>query len=170
MSKPSSDDLRSAARQSNEFLSHSEPSFIAANDAQPPLSTARLLGHPEGPFGTAIVFKGTILLRSLGAARFSRFDTLELAPNGIFVVENSPAKQPFQAKSTLLEFQMFLGEPQVQTTQIIKGVARIEEIQKALDLPVPTPSGYIMRILQIGAHDRNTLETFVHEHLLKAAM
>lgn len=70
-------------------------------------STARVLGQPEGPFGTAVVSNNTVLLRSLGAARFSRFETAELAPHAIFICVANTPNQPFQAKTTLLEFQLF---------------------------------------------------------------
>lgn len=133
-------------------------------------SSARLLGHPEGPFGTAVVSINTILIRSLGAARFSRFETAELAPNALFICVPNTLSQPFQAKSTLLEFHLFLGEPQSLGNRILKGIGRIEEIRSPVDVPVPTPSGYIFRILQLGGEELSHLEKYVHEQLLKAAM
>jgi len=133
-------------------------------------SSARLLGQPEGPFGTAVVSNNTILLRSLGAARFSRFETAELAPNALFICVPNTLNQPFQEKSTLLEFQLFLGEPQSPGSCILKGIGRIEEIKSPVDVPVPTPSGYIFRILQLGGEELSHLEKYVHDQLLKAAM
>ena len=133
-------------------------------------STARVLGQPEGPFGTAVVSNNTVLLRSLGGARFSRFETSELAPHALFVCVPNTPNQPFQAKTTLLEFQLFLGEPQSPGTRILKGIGRIEEIRSAVDVPVPTPSGYIFRILQLGGEELSHLEKYVHDQLLKAAM
>lgn len=132
--------------------------------------SARILGQPEGPFGTACVSKNTVLLKSLGTTRFSRFETTELAPHGLFITVNNPQNQPFKAKTTLLEFQLFLGEPQTPGSKILKGIGRIEEIRAAVEVPIPTPQGYVFRILQLSAEELAQLESHIHEILLKAAM
>ncbi|MBM3381118.1 MAG: hypothetical protein FJY29_01610 [Betaproteobacteria bacterium] len=135
-----------------------------------PNQTARVIGQPEGPFGTACVSKKRVLVRSLGTSHFSRFETAELAPHGLFITVKNPQTQPFKAKSTLLEFQLFLGDPQTPGGGIIKGIGRIEEIRAAVEVPQPTPSGYVFRILQLSGEELATLESFIHEILLKAAM
>lgn len=134
------------------------------------IETARLLGQPEGPFGTAAVAKLTVLLRSLGAARFSKFETLEIAKHGLYIACSNPKQFPFQVKTTLLELQLFLGEASSPATRIIKAMGRIEEIRPAVDLPMPAPSGYVVRLVQVGNEDSVALEKFIYEHLLSAAM
>jgi hypothetical protein len=88
----------------------------------------------------------------------------------MFIAVNNPQNQPFKAKSTLLEFQLFLGDPQAPGSKILKGIGRIEEIRAAVEVPVPTPPGYIFRLLQLSAEELAQLERHVHEILLKAAM
>lgn len=144
---------------------------------KPPVSdAARIIGQPEGPFGTAAVSKHTVLLRSLGNARFSKFESLELAPHGLFVVCNAPQQFPFQAKSTLLEVQIFLDEPSAHVSRarteprIIKAIGRVEEIRPSTDLPVPTPAGYVLRLLQVSPEDSRNLENYLRELLLNNAI
>lgn len=132
--------------------------------------TARLIGQPEGQFGTAAVAKLTVLLRSLGAARFSKFETLEIAKHGLYIACAHPKQFPFQVKTTLLDLQLFLGDPSSPATRIIKAMGRIEEIRPAVDLPTPAPAGYVVRLVQVSNEDSNTLEKYVYEHLLSAAM
>lgn len=139
-------------------------------DENTKIESARLIGQPEGPFGTAAVAKLTILLRSLGAERFAKFETLEIAKHGIFIVCSNPKQFPFQVKTTLLELQLFLGDPASPATRIIKAMGRIEEIRPAVDLPMPAPSGYVVRLVQAGNEDSTALEKYVYEHLLSAAM
>lgn len=171
MSKLPHDALQAPSHSNaSELIARSENLPSGANDAPQQVSIARVLGQPEGPFGTAVTSKNTILLRSLGTARFAKFETLELAPHGAFVVLSNPAHQSFQTKSTLVDFELFLGDPQAAGTKIIKGVARIEEIRPAIDVPLPTPAGYILKIVQLTAEALNQLENYVHERLLKAAM
>ena len=150
-------------------ISLEEGAFFAESNPQQP-QTARLLGQPEGPFGTACVSKNALLLKSLGSARFTRFETAEIAPHAFFVVVNNMHHQPYQAKSTLLEFQLFLGEPHAPGSRILKGIGRIEDIRTAVEVPVPSPAGYVFRVLQISGEELLYLENYVHELLLKAAM
>jgi hypothetical protein len=131
---------------------------------------ARILGQPEGPFGTTIVAHLPVLIRSLGAERFSKFTTLEIAQHGFFVSCSEPKNYPFQAKSTLLEIHFFLGEPAHSGSRIIKSIGRIEEIRAAVDLPVPLPPGFIIRFLQISPDDAASLEKYIHERLLHTAV
>ncbi|NBO37018.1 hypothetical protein EBU99_00340 [bacterium] len=131
---------------------------------------ARVIGQPEGPFGTAAVSQNTVLIRSLGAARFVKFMTLEIAPHGLFIVVPQPQTQPFQAKSTLLEIQLFLGEPASAGNKIIKCIGRIEEIRSAVDVPHPTPAGYIVRLVQLSAEDVLQIEKHINEKLINTAI
>lgn len=151
-----------------EFTAPAETSIRAPERSI--TESAQILGQPDGPFGTAALARHTVLLRSLGTARFSKFETLEIAPHGIFVVCQDTKQNPYQTMTTLLEIQLFLGEATAPNTPLIKAMGRIEKIKPALDLPVPTPSGYIIRLLQVGTEDARQLETYIHEHLLSAAM
>ena len=130
---------------------------------------ARVLGQPDGPFGLAIGAHKSVLLRSLGSARFMKFETLEVAPHGLFIAVAHPENCPFQAKATLVEFQFFLKEASGDG-QMLKGIGRIEEIRAATQVPVMIPSGYILRIVQISGTELALLEHFVHEEVMKAAM
>ncbi|MEN9811231.1 MAG: hypothetical protein RLZZ488_2798 [Pseudomonadota bacterium] len=143
---------------------------LPRRDENPNNESARLIGQPEGPFGTAAVAKLTVLLRSLGASRFSKFETLEIAKHGVYIACSNPKQFPFQVKTTLLELQLFLGDPASPATRIIRAMGRIEEIRPAVDLPIPAPSGYVVRLVQVGNDDSIALEKYVYEHLLSAAM
>lgn len=134
------------------------------------VQTARLIGQPEGPYGTAAVARQTVLIRSLGAARFSKFETLEVAKHGMYVVCNNTREHPFQTKSTLLDVQLFLGDAATTGTPIIKCIAQVEDVRPAVDLPLPAPSGYVLRILQISADDSSKLETFVYSQMIESAI
>lgn len=140
------------------------------NETISPVESAHIIGQPEGPFGTAAVARHTVLIRSLGAARFSKFETLELAHHGLFIVCANPKQNPYQAKSTLLEIQLFLGEPTSAGTRMIKGIGRIEEVRAAVDVPLAAPAGYVVKFLQISSEDSNQLEKYIRERLLNAAI
>lgn len=131
---------------------------------------AQVLGQPDGPFGTAVVSRNTILLRSVGAARFARFETVELAAHGLFIRVANFANQPFKVKSTLIEFELFLGDATESNTPIIRGIGHIEATKSAVDVPVAAPSGYVFKILQIKGDDLKRLEEYVHDKLLRTAM
>jgi hypothetical protein len=132
--------------------------------------SARIIGQPEGPFGTAAVARQTVLIRSLGAARFAKFETLEIAKHGMFVVCGNTRAHPFQTKSTLLEIQLFLGDPAASGTPIVKCVGQVEEIRAAADLPFPAPSGYVVRLLQISTEDSVKIEKFVYSQMIESAI
>lgn len=144
---------------------HPKPELELESDSSP----ARVLGQPDGPFGLAIGAHKTVLLRSLGSARFMKFETVELAPHGLFIAVAHPENCPFQAKATLVEFQLFLKEGSGEG-QMLKGIGRIEEIRAATQIPFLSPSGYVLRIVQISGTELAILEHFVHEHVMKAAM
>lgn len=154
--------------RSPEAVNHQEQTLRSDSRSAP--ETARLIGQPEGPYGTAAVSRQTVLLRSLGAARFSKFETHEIAKHGMFVVCQAPQGHPFQKKTTLLEIQLFLGDPAAAGTRLIKCFGHIEDIRAAIDLPVPLPSGYVVRILQISTEDSVALEKFVLSQLAESAM
>jgi hypothetical protein len=136
----------------------------------PITQSARIIGQPEGPYGTAAVARQTVLMRSLGAARFSKFETLEIAKHGLFVVCSDTRMYPYQTKSTLLEIQLFLGDPSASGTPIIKCVGQVENIRATADLPLPTPAGFVLRILQISSEDSLTLEKFVYSQMIESAI
>jgi len=154
--------------RSTEAVNH--PDQTLRFDSRTAPEIARLIGQPEGPYGTSVVSRQTVLLRSLGAARFSKFETLEIAKHGMYVVCQAPQGHPFQKKTTLLEIQLFLGDPAAAGTQLIKCFGHIEDVRAAIDLPVPSPSGYVVRILQISTEDSVTLEKFVLSQLAGSVM
>lgn len=168
MSKTSPDFIKATPAPASD-LPGQDKAFVRQDDETKP-ATAKIIGQPEGPFGTAVVAKQTLLMRSLGAARFSKFETLEIARHGLFAVCPNPNMFPYQAKSTLLELQLLLGEPQNPGSQTIRAIARIEELKAAVEVPQAVPAGYVLRLLQVQPEDSAKLERFIHDHLLNAAI
>jgi hypothetical protein len=168
MSKINPDFIKSTPTPSSEILG--QGTSYARQEEEVLVETARIIGQPEGPFGTAVCATQTLLMRSLGAARYSKFETLEIARHGLFAVCQNTSQNPYQAKTTLLELQLFLGNPSHPNTPNIKAIARIEEIKTAVDVPQPTPAGYVLRLLQVQPEDSAKLERFINEHLLRTAI
>lgn len=134
------------------------------------VTKAYILGQPDGPFGTAVASRNSLLMRSVGAARFSRFQTVELAASGFFIRVPNMGVQPYKTKSTLIEFELFLGESDIPDTAIVRGIGHIEEVRSSVDVPTPTPAGYVFKILQMRGDDVKRLEEYIHEKLLRTAM
>ena len=149
----------------NESHSDSSPRKELASKTQ-----AQVLGQPDGPFGTAVTSRNTVLLRSVGAARFSKFETVELAAHGLYIQVANPSSQPFKVKSTLIEFELFLGNAGQQDTSIIRGIGHIESIKNAVDVPIKVPSGYVFKVLQIKGDELKILEEYIHEKILRTAL
>lgn len=145
-----------------------QPSERAAAEGQ--VAKACILGQPDGPFGTAVASRNSLLMRSVGASRFSRFETVELAASGFFIRVPNTASQPYKTKSTLIEFELFLGEAESSDTPIVRGIGHIEEVRGTVDVPTPAPAGYVFKILQMKGDDVKSLEEYIHEKLLRTAM
>ena len=168
MSKINQDFINSTPPPASEILGQGTAFVRQENEVL--VENARIIGQPEGPFGTAVCAKQTLLIRSLGAARYSKFETLEIARHGLFAVCQNTNQFPYQAKTTLLELQLFLGDASLPSTPNIRAIARIEEIKTAVDVPQPTPAGYVLRLLQVQPEDSAKIERFIHEHLLRTAI
>lgn len=154
--------------RSAELIAPTEPQ--ARTPEAEILQAAHIIGQPEGPFGTAAVAQRTVLMRSVGSARFAKFETEEIAPQGLFVVCANPAQFPFQTKSTLLEIQLFLNEPTSPGARIVKALGRIEDIRTAVEVPVPSPAGYVVRLVQMSSEDMQQLDKHLRELLLSTAI
>lgn len=164
-----SDPVHSPLSPASDVRSPLEQPIENQDNTETASSPARVLGQPDGPFGLAIGARRTVLLRSLGSARFMKLETLEVAPHGLFVQVAHPENLPFQPKATLVDFQLFLKESAGEG-HLIKGIGRIEEIRAATQVPFSIPSGYVLRIVQISGAELALLEQFVHEQVMKAAM
>lgn len=98
--------------RSTEAVNH--PDQTLRFDSRTAPEIARLIGQPEGPYGTSVVSRQTVLLRSLGAARFSKFETLEIAKHGMYVVCQAPKGIPFRKRQPSLKFSSFWATPRRQ--------------------------------------------------------
>ena len=78
MSKPTASNTGKASTSAGELNLVSEAPSESLTKKET-ISKAQVLGQPDGPFGTAIASRSTVLLRSVGTARFSKFETVELA-------------------------------------------------------------------------------------------
>lgn len=169
MSKPTASNTGKASKSAGELNMITE-ALAESHSKKDVANKAQILGQPDGPFGTAVVSRNTVLLRSVGAARFSKFETVELAAHGLYIHVVNPSSQPFKVKSTLIEFELFLGEAGEPETHIIRGIGHIETLKNAVDVPIQVPSGYVFKVLQIKGDDLKSLEEYVHEKLLRTAL
>ncbi|MEY2986986.1 MAG: hypothetical protein RJB13_507 [Pseudomonadota bacterium] len=169
MSKPTASNTGKASTSAGELNLVSEAPSESVTKKES-ISKAQVLGQPDGPFGTAIASRSTVLLRSVGTARFSKFETVELAAHGLYIQVAKASSQPFKVKSTLIEFELFLGDAGDPETRIIRGIGHIEAIKNAVDVPVQVPSGYVFKVLQIKGDDLKDLEDYIHERLLRTAL
>lgn len=169
MSKPTPNNMNKASKATGELNLVGEV-FSESQTKKDQVNKAQILGQPDGPFGTAVASCNTVLLRSVGAARFSKFETVELAAHGMYIHVANTANQPFKVKSTLIEFELFLGNAGEPNTRIIRGIGHIESAKSAMDVPVSTPSGYVFKVLQMKGDDLKLIEEYVHDQLLRTAM